>query len=94
MAGTNISLEREVQPIIENMVSADPIIVPNPLNYISQPPEDSESQPSIFLESTQVNETQMDDFLHNSWADLADLEEDPMDKDGAFTNAISILKNK
>ncbi|XP_058783566.1 uncharacterized protein LOC131658271 [Vicia villosa] len=89
VADTNINSEKEAQP-----TSSDPIIIPNPLNFISHPPEDSGSQPSVFVDSTQVNEVHMDNFLQNSWADQADLEEEPLDKDETFTNAVSILKKK
>ncbi|XP_058765590.1 uncharacterized protein LOC131639102 [Vicia villosa] len=83
-------LEEVIQPISEINANADPIIIPNPLNFISQP--ESESPVTEFVDASQVLETQVD--LHNSWADLADLEEVPGDTEGAFTNAVSIIKKK
>ncbi|XP_058768636.1 uncharacterized protein LOC131642405 [Vicia villosa] len=91
---THASLERVIQPTIESQVPEDPIIVPNPLNFISQPLDDSETQLTEVVEATHVKESPMNNFLHNSWAELADLEEEQVDKDGAFTNAVSILKKK
>ncbi|XP_058783904.1 uncharacterized protein LOC131658651 [Vicia villosa] len=91
---THASLERVIQPTVENQIPEDPIIVPNPLNFISQPPDDSETQTTEGVDATLVKETPMNNFLHNSWADQADLDEEQVDKDGAFTNAVSILKKK
>ncbi|XP_058761211.1 uncharacterized protein LOC131634557 [Vicia villosa] len=85
-------LRGEVHPILETIVNADPIIVPNPLNFISQP--EPETPATEFVDASQVLETQVDNFLHNSWADLADMEEEPGDTEGAFTNAVPIIKKK
>ncbi|XP_058776586.1 uncharacterized protein LOC131650900 [Vicia villosa] len=90
----------EVVPKDPLVVPAAPILVPNPMNFISQPLEDSGTQFSEFVGPTQLSvdrgkSVQNEDaiLMHNSWADLVDLEEEPV-LDGAFTNAISILKKK
>lgn len=83
------------------MIHANSPLVPNPLNIISQPPENSGSQLSLFVDATQdfenhgnkaVNEDS--NFLHNSWANLEELDEEPIIDEGAFSNAVSILRKK
>ncbi|XP_058746831.1 uncharacterized protein LOC131619788 [Vicia villosa] len=94
--------DEEVMPHDGTLVTpVAPILVTNPLNFISQPPGDSETQLSEFVGPTQIDvdrgkavQKENAILLHNSWADIADLEEERVLNDGAFTNAVSILKKK